>query len=63
MYLLIALQLVSATPIIGNWSQIGIFETEKQCMAVAEVVKEKDKDTNWVGSLFCVPTREPGKKV
>jgi hypothetical protein len=63
MYLLLALQLVSATPMIGNWSQIGVFETEKQCMNVAAVIEEKDKTTDWVGSLFCVPTREPGKKV
>lgn len=56
MYFLLVFQLISAD--VGNWVQLGAYESEEQCKAIAQVVRE-DSSVKYI----CAPSRAPGKKV
>lgn len=61
MFLLLALQLHLADPLVYNWTNLGYFESKEQCLATASAIDAVNEGE--VKAMVCVPTKKPGKDV
>ena len=56
MYFLLVFQLLSAD--VGQWTQLGLYETEAQCDLVAQAIRQPT-----TLKYMCAPSKPEGKKV
>ena len=58
MYILLVLQILTTTPPLASWSNLGYFQDQGMCRVTAEIVQK----SNAVVTVVCVPLKTPEEK-